>query len=157
MNEIVEAWARVGDGCFVSSLGRVRGKQGRILKPVRRSNGYVLVSVAGLGKQYIHRLVCEAFHGPAPHPLYQVDHRNSVRDDNNAANLRWVTKAENLAHRKPSKGEAHARAKLTEHDVRAIRSEALSHLNNVQLAPKFNVTRETVRDARNRKLWRHVQ
>ena len=46
----------------------------------------------------VHRLVLEAFVGPCPEGL-QCDHKNRVRDDNAATNLRWVTQKENLEGR----------------------------------------------------------
>ena len=44
----------------------------------------------------VHRLVCEAFHGPAPFEGAVVMHLNEIPDDNRAENLRWGTQRENL-------------------------------------------------------------
>lgn len=46
----------------------------------------------------VHHMVTEAFLGPRPAGL-QVAHLNGVRTDNRAANLAYVTAAENAAHR----------------------------------------------------------
>jgi hypothetical protein len=49
------------------------------------------------GKNYkIHRLVCEAFHGPAPHEKPIVIHLDEDATNNRPDNLRWGTQKENL-------------------------------------------------------------
>lgn len=64
-------------------------------------NGYVQVILSKDGKkQYkmVHRLVAEAF--PEVCGTYfegaEIDHINTIRYDNRAENLRWVTRSENL-------------------------------------------------------------
>lgn len=81
----------------VSDLGRVkRTKNGRLLKPTMNSKqnkvGYFTVSLwhHNRGKTYyVHQLVAEAFLGPCP-PGMNVDHHNENREDNSAANLRYL-------------------------------------------------------------------
>jgi hypothetical protein len=49
------------------------------------------------GKNYkVHRLVCEAFHGPAPEGKNVVIHENENALDNRPENIRWGTQKENL-------------------------------------------------------------
>ncbi len=70
---------------------------GRILSPdvcrgyrrvtLRKNNKNVHISV--------HRLVCEAFHGPCP-PGKECMHLNGDRGDNRAKNLKWGAHAENM-------------------------------------------------------------
>lgn len=49
------------------------------------------------GKNYkIHRLICEAFHGPAPKDKPVVIHINENALDNRPENLRWGTQKENM-------------------------------------------------------------
>lgn len=49
------------------------------------------------GRTYkIHRLVCEAFHGPAPFFGALVMHSNEDASVNKASNLAWGTQKENL-------------------------------------------------------------
>ena len=49
-----------------------------------------------IGNVKIHRLVCEAFHGPAPFPRAVVIHINEDAHDNRPGNLKWGTQKENL-------------------------------------------------------------
>lgn len=45
---------------------------------------------------YVHRLICEAFHGAPPAGKTEVDHINRVKDDNRPENLRWTNRRGNL-------------------------------------------------------------
>lgn len=48
----------------------------------------------------VHRAIAEAWHGPCPDGK-EVDHINSVRDDNRPENLRYLTRQENMARMVP--------------------------------------------------------
>lgn len=48
------------------------------------------------GNMKIHRLVCEAFHGPAPEGKPVVIHIDEDATNNRPENLRWGTQKENL-------------------------------------------------------------
>ena len=105
----------------VSKLGNVRNdKTGKILK-LLGSKGYVKVRLyGGSHSDYInigvHRLVALEFQdicGEYKDGL-QVDHINTIRDDNRAENLRWVTPTENRLNpitnerfKKSNSGENH--------------------------------------------------
>lgn len=43
----------------------------------------------------VHRLVCEAFHGPQPSPAHIVLHLDEDPSNNREVNLRWGTRKEN--------------------------------------------------------------
>lgn len=49
------------------------------------------------GRNYkVHRLICEAFHGPPPTPRSVVIHLDEDATNNRPENLRWGTQKENL-------------------------------------------------------------
>jgi hypothetical protein len=48
------------------------------------------------GNLKVHRLVCEAFHGPAPEGKPIVIHSDEDATNNRPENLRWGTQKENL-------------------------------------------------------------
>ncbi|HOW46205.1 MAG TPA: HNH endonuclease signature motif containing protein [Rubrivivax sp.] len=47
----------------------------------------------------VHRLVAEAFLGPALPGQTDVNHKNGARGDNRLENLEWVTRSENHKHK----------------------------------------------------------
>ena len=50
----------------------------------------------GIGNLKVHRIVCEAFHGPSPDPAWYVIHINENALDNRPENLRWGPRKENM-------------------------------------------------------------
>lgn len=48
------------------------------------------------GNMKVHRLVCEAFHGPPPFERAVVIHLDEDATNNRADNLKWGTQKENL-------------------------------------------------------------
>lgn len=77
----------------VSNRGNVRNiKLNKILKPYEY-NGYLFVGCNP--KHRVHRLVCYAFHGPAPQYATHVDHIDANKTNNSSENLRWVEFFEN--------------------------------------------------------------
>ena len=87
-----------GSDYWISNLGRVKNKHGRILTLQLNDAGYlrVCLQINRKPKWYrISRLVAEAF-VPNPESKPEVDHINKNRADNRAENLRWVTRLENM-------------------------------------------------------------
>lgn len=109
-------------------------RTGRELVAIVGKTGYAQITIRPEGRRgrprlvKVHRVVAEAWLGPAPSPRHVVNHKNGVKTDNRAENLEWVTPAENTRHAHrlglmPSqKGEANPAARLTEEAVRRIRS-----------------------------------
>ena len=99
----------------------------------------------------VHRLVLEAFVGPCPEGC-QTLHADDDPSNNRLENLSWGTPKEN--HRTINRhGSRNGRAKLSEDDVRAIRSSSLRHH---ELARHYGVSSTTIENIRNRKLWRSI-
>lgn len=79
-------------GYEISDTGKVKNKQGKILRPCFRK-GYEYITIGGV-RYSIHRLVALSFI-PNPDGKPEIDHINAIRTDNRAENLRWVTRKEN--------------------------------------------------------------
>lgn len=120
-----------------SSDGDIRNKRtGRILRP-DESKGYlrVTLSFGGISQRFqINRLVCEAFHGPAPSEQDQARHWNGNSLDNRESNLSWGTRSDNeqdkRRHGTYQSGEGNPFSILTKHQVDAIRR---SHAANLEM------------------------
>jgi hypothetical protein len=103
-------------GMLASSLGRVQVLPYEVITPFNKPRTYAVkptfghirkssktarhkyfgLSLRRFGNMKIHRLVCEAFHGPEPSKLSVVIHINECATDNRPNNLRWGTQRENL-------------------------------------------------------------
>jgi hypothetical protein len=83
----------------VSDLGGIRRLTKTGPRPLRGAlNRYVMVSLYPIpGWKSIHRLVAEAFIGPANG--LQVNHKNGIKTDNRLCNLEYATRSENQLHR----------------------------------------------------------
>lgn len=83
----------------VSSGGKIRNcLTGKVLFGEIDRDGYRRVNLSRDGKtvkRRVHRLVCEAFHGP-PMAGQEVCHLDGSRLHNTAANLAWGTRSENV-------------------------------------------------------------
>lgn len=87
-------------GIKVSSEGWVETQHKGPRLPRHNPSGYRILKLYGKIVK-VHTLVAEAFIGPRPSPDHTVDHINHDRGDNRVCNLRWASKAEQLANRKP--------------------------------------------------------
>jgi hypothetical protein len=67
--------------------------------PQRSRKAYARAERCPVTKQklrlYMHRLICEAVHGPPPTPQHIADHRDNNGLNNRGENLRWRTKQAN--------------------------------------------------------------
>jgi hypothetical protein len=150
-----------------SSLGRIR-RGSLIHKGEVNSHGYHCVRLRKV-RHSTHRLVCEAFHGPCPKGKTDVAHFDGDRLNNAAGNLRWATRAENVADAKRHgtfvgdtseatmasvaagrAGERNPFAKLTQGAVDEIRASDEPHRT---IARRLGVADGTIRKIRKGELW----
>lgn len=164
---------------LITDSGRVwNDKYKRWLIPIKQPHGYLTVTLGGISKRYIHRLVLEAFIGKCPKGM-QCCHNNGNKADNRLENLRWDTRSNNnkdkIKHGKTKgmfvKGIGYTgkrikragvnspNAKLTEQDVLIIRNVYNKEINGyrlwnqTQLAKKFNIHPSTISRILNNKSW----
>jgi len=160
----------------VSSLGRIkrlkestarrRYPAGMILKPTKLKNGYMTFVFKGNGTKkrlYIHRVVMAAFIGEVPYK-HEVNHINSIRDDNRLANLEYVTRSGNNLHayrtnnRKahPTYGQKHHCWKITDEQVVEIREAHSRGQSYASLARKYGCEWTSIRSIVQRKTHKYV-
>lgn len=153
----------------VSSLGRVRSLprtiyknykdgpratylKGVVLASSLTTSGYRCVGLSLRGRVRtwpVHKLVLEAFVGPAPQHC-ECRHLNGDKLDNKVSNLSWGTKQENAKdqdrHGTRRRGVNAVGAVLTAEQVRDIRNSTDTH---VSIAARFGVSPTTIRRVRN--------
>jgi len=149
------------NGCTLRRDGTILGVKGRALKPYLNKDGYHSVTVAGK-KTKVHRLLAEAFI-PNPENKPEVNHIDGDKTNNAVTNLEWATASENRQHAYDTglRGRAVDRvlAKLSEDDVRAIRSAYLDKYNGWgrAMARKYGVSATVISYIVNWKTYKHVR
>lgn len=102
----------------------------------------------------VHIAVCTAFHGSSPDPTFEVGHLNGDTGDNRPENLKWGSKVRNqwdrLGHDTHNRGTHCGTSKLTEQQVREIRTSSLS---SYELAEVYPVSDRQIRAIVERKAW----
>ena len=158
-----EDWRPVAEWpCMVSNWGRVRSDKGTVLQQYKKGRwGHSKVCLFRNGAQKrgpdrtdfpVHRLVAQAFVAN-PDNLPEVRHRNGIAWDNRPSNLIWGTPAENredMRRHGTGQGAHGSQAKVDWPIVTYMRECSESDRN---LAAKFEVSRELVRDIRAFKKW----
>ena len=127
------------------------------------SNGYwrVLLHLPdGRRHCYVHRLVCEAFHGSAPSAEHHAAHLDGDRRNCAADNLCWATAEENEAHKvvhdRVSKGERNGFTDLTTELVQRMRNDRATGLSFRKLADAYGVSKSTAFNVCSGNTWGHV-
>ncbi len=150
--------------CEVSSEGIVIGASGKTLTPWLGRGGYLKVCLSNERKRrwvYVHRLVCETFHG-MPDKGKEVNHKDGNKFNNSASNLEWVTRSENGYHafrnglNRPAIGVNSSNAKLTDSDVVQIR-RLRGLLTQVQIGKMFGINDRHVCNIQLNRFWKHVE
>ena len=120
----------VGDGCLIWPYSKDFYGYGKMRR--------------GRCNYYVHRLTCEAVHGPPPAPEHEATHSCGHGHEGccNPAHIRWASRAENeadkLVHGTHGRGEQSSSAKLTEADVLVIRG-LCGKISQREIAEKFGV------------------
>ena len=147
----------------VSSLGRVRrSKSERIMAPDfgRRGYGQVKLSVNAKQKRVkVYHLVAWAFHSATPTPTSEINHIDGNPRNNSAINLEWTSRRGNALHATRvlgrNRGENASNARLTDEDVRRIRS-LIGKKTPSEIAAEYGVTDTHIAYIRDRKAWSHL-
>lgn len=169
--EAPDQWRDIPDyeGLYqVSAAGEIRrigtGRgvvRGRVLKQSAHKMGYRAVQLWANNTSrafLVHRLVCAAFHGPIP-PDHEVNHVNGDKTDNRAENLVYVTRIENMRHAFDigllnNIGSSNPASKLTEDQVSTIRTLHAEGMGYKNIAKRYGVTWEAVRNIIKGRSWR---
>jgi hypothetical protein len=147
----------------VSDTGRVRSlRSARFIAVSTNGAGYPVVHLSAGGVRRtrpVHTLILEAFVSPRP-PGMVAAHLDGVRQRSALSNLKWVTPAENQAHRKRHgtdvRGAKHPRAVLTEHAVAIIKLMAARGISQRECGKRFGVHASTIGSIFNGRTWRQV-
>lgn len=111
---------------------------------------------AGLFMVRAHRLAWMLFRGPiqpTDHVLHRCDNQLCVNPDHLFLGDQPINMEDMVQKSRQTRGEEHPDAKLSDNDVRYIRSSALSAS---VLATQLNVSWRTIYDVRSRKTWKHL-
>jgi hypothetical protein len=136
---------------FVSNMGRIQNRHGKIRKTNVANNGYERVGFHG-GQTTIavHRLVARAFcEGYEDH--LQVNHKDGNKLNNTAQNLEWISGSKNCKHAFDLGLTTSSRRKLTTENVFEAQDLLQSGVKLADVARKFGVYPSTV----NRRIAAH--
>lgn len=136
-------------------------RKGKVMRSslVGRYRDYLGLILCKEGKQHnrkVHLLVASAWLGPRPEGMV-VNHMDGDKLNNAADNLEYVTQKENVRHSwdngmsTPNFGEKHGCSKLTEGQVKEIRS--IEGMRQRDIAKLYGISQATVWQVRSGKTW----
>jgi hypothetical protein len=148
-------------GYFASEDGHIF-RNGSQRKPRTNGRGYLRIKVSVNNAQwdeYVHRMVCAAYHGPCPDG-FECRHLDGNRQHNSPSNLEWADKATNerdkIIHGTILSGERNGQAELTDAIVIEARRRAAAGERIDHIAASFGVNRLTLGQAIAGKRWKHL-
>lgn len=110
----------------------------------------------------VHRLVCEAFHGPASSSILHAAHWDGNPENNKSSNVRWATPKENVGddrrrHGRTPTGVKNPTAVLTERQVQDIRQRFTGKYGEVAvLAREYGMSHSGMWAVCHGEYWQHV-
>jgi hypothetical protein len=122
------------------------------------TGGYGVMRLSDGQNTVVSTFVCEQVHGERPGPDYEAAHSCGRGSEGciSPACMSWKTRSANqmdrVEHGTSNRGTSHANAKLTEHDVRMIRT-TLRNIDKDQLAIRFGVSESCIRSIWSGKTW----
>lgn len=139
----------------VASIGETHSHPAKIIGTGIHPNGYAKVAVTTRRKNNntmnAARIICDAWHGPAPFPGAFVDHINRNRRDDRPENLRWVTPAENAI-----RGTDHHNARLAPTDIIDIINRRAQGKTQASIAASYNLDNTTISRITRGNAWKHI-
>jgi hypothetical protein len=110
------------------------------------------------GNKLAHRLICEAFHGPAPEGMRLVRHLDGDKPNNRADNLAWGTDLDNHLDAVGHGYIPHppVRRRFSDDDVRRIRAACAAGETQMSVASRYGVTFQSIGAIVRRQRYQHV-
>jgi hypothetical protein len=144
------------DKYLFSKDGKVKSlTTGKLMKTFLNPDGYEMVNITFRNGRRIcrgvHRMVVESFFPYLNNSeLYEVNHMDGNKLNNNLSNLEWVTRSENLEHArvtglyKSSKGELNSNCKFNNDDIKDMRQLYNLGFKIIEIAKAYNSNRTYV-------------
>ena len=144
----------------ISNCGRILNlKRQKFVNPWKNKYGYLMFTVQKPGQRKhrtLHSLVLEAFMLDSRPADLVINHKNSIKTDNNLSNLEYCTVKENVHHciRSGNFPDPHKRKKqFNDEQIRSIRK---SKKRVVDLAREFNVSPSNIVGIRKKNYYKNV-
>lgn len=185
-----EVWVQITDEVvpyikpyyYVSNWGRIGSTASgsfQILSVVKDNDGYLnvclhlylnIIDEVGHVRRHINkrvnRLVMMSFYQlPENYESLEVNHINSIRDDNHLWNLEWTTSRENTLHAlefgfkeiQDISGSKNPMAKLTESDIfKMVELAKTGQYTYKDLGNMFNIADNTIKNILAGRAWSHL-
>jgi len=131
----------------VSNTGLIRNKHGLIRKTTVAKNGYERVGFHG-GQEtvFVHRIVARAFCDGYADGL-EINHKDGNKLNNNADNLEWVTRSQNVQHSFDvlgKKSPSHYAMKVPVEDIPTIQERRNQGETFQSIADDYGVTHAAI-------------